>query len=255
MRAEVVPNRLTGMLDMFMTAAEPFGAWGPGPVVETLGGSAKLFDAIASDPRAVANIIGAVATIIAAFFGFLGGVLIKYKLDQRLDRKRRYHESILRKDEVNALAIAFRSEIDTLLSDAKNRLALVSVFERAASPVANVARFDIPSKIVYSSNTHRLGDTGPEVANSIIRAHGHADHIRHLVATTRSETPLTKVYLDGLRDHFLQLINLTVKAHSDLDEFLKCRKKYPESANLVAEAATESTRVKPTKFEIDKPKE
>ena len=59
-----------------MVATEPFGTWGPGPNPEPIGGWARIFDAIANDPRAV-------ATIFAAFFGFLFGTLIKYGLDRR----------------------------------------------------------------------------------------------------------------------------------------------------------------------------
>jgi hypothetical protein len=183
---------------------------------------ARLLDSVANDPRAV-------ATIFAAFFGFLFGVLVKYGLDRRRDDR-------LHDQENTAFAIAFRAELGTLLQEVKVRLSTID--RHAPTKSIHMVNLDIPAKIVYANNTHRLGALGGKVAAQVIHAHASADHIRQIVAAALahlSETDLSPKYGTAIRNNFLTLTRHVERAHNALDLFLGDPKRYPVLTVLPAE--------------------
>ena len=133
-----------------MFAAELFGTWGPGPVPEPVGGWARFLDSIANDPQAV-------ATIVAAFFGFLGGVLFKYGLDRRADRLRRATERRI-------LATGLRAELVGLDMQCGSR---IDAFEELLKEMPEKKEFGglhsfasmaLPPRQVWMAYLGRIGE-------------------------------------------------------------------------------------------------
>jgi hypothetical protein len=138
------------MLETLMLATEPSAIWGAGPGAEPIGWWARLFDSIANDPSAV-------ATIAAAFFGFLGGVLIKYKLDRRFDRLRRETDKRI-------LATALRAELLRLDVECESR---IERFEKQLEDDPERENFGgphyfahllLPPRVVWLAHLHRIGE-------------------------------------------------------------------------------------------------
>ena len=177
-----------------------------------------------------------------AFLGFTFGTWIKHAFDLRQDRIRRNHEKVV-------FAIAFRAELSRLRSDAKSRLVVIGNLEKITTPsFVNVARFDIPAKAVYANNTHRLGELGDRVAELLVGAHGTADHIRHNVAAAladTSKTPLTPIYLAGLRRSFLILTRDAEMAHNALDVFLGNPEGFPILTDVPTDASLDGAPAEP----------
>ncbi len=133
-----------------MFAVEMSSTWGPGPVPEPIGYWARTLDSVVNNPQAV-------ATIIAAFFGFLFGTLIKYGLDRRADRLRRETDRRI-------LAIALRGELLSLDTQAGSR---VKEYEKLLNekPETEVfggphsfARLALPPRQVWMAHLGRIGE-------------------------------------------------------------------------------------------------
>ena len=148
-----------------MIAAEPFNAWGPGPVPEPVGYWARILDSVASDPQAV-------ATILAAFLGFLFGTWIKHWFDLRRDDR-------LRETERQTVATEVQVELAALRVHAGNRYVRVREWRARAETVTAIKMglFGIPRQIFLESNAGRLGLLGPQLTFDIVTAHAQASHI------------------------------------------------------------------------------
>ncbi len=151
------------MLDVFIIAAQPFGTWGPGPVPEPVGYWARILDSIANDPQAV-------ATIIAAFAGFLFGVLIKFLLDRLAGRFRRGTDR-------RFLATALWAELFRLDADCDcSIIGFKTLFnEKPKKKVfggpQSFARLALPPRRVWTVNVGRIGILGGVNPKSLILVH------------------------------------------------------------------------------------
>ncbi|MCH7635506.1 MAG: hypothetical protein IIA36_12580, partial [Proteobacteria bacterium] len=165
------------MLEMFMFATEPFGTWGPGPIPEPVGRWARFLDSITNDPQAV-------ATIIAAFLGFLSGVLIKYGLDRHAERLRRETDRRM-------LATALRGELLNLELECGRR---IDEYEKLLNekPEKEVfggphsfARMALPPRRVWMAHLGRIGELEGVDPESLILVHSSFDSHDLVVETLK----------------------------------------------------------------------
>lgn len=138
------------MLDTLMLATEPFGTWGPGRVQP----ESTWWGQTISHP-----------TIIAAFLGFFGGVLIKFLLELWLDgiRSRRARQ---------ILATALRAELVQMDSECSSRIEAFEELlnqnpeaERLGGP-HSFARMALPPRRIWMAHLSRIGElkgVDPEV--------------------------------------------------------------------------------------------
>ncbi|MCH8999599.1 MAG: hypothetical protein IID48_15240 [Proteobacteria bacterium] len=208
------------------------------PAIQALSGGAAAF-------------LGALVGAAAGLGAILGGALYNAKLNRdEYERRRR--------DESRTIAIAFRAELLTVMSDAAVRLKFFAGRTKAPMPVVEIAAFDVPRKVVYDNNTHRLGDLGEKVAELVVYAHGNVDHIRQTIAAILaypSDTMVPPIYMDEVRRAFFQLAENAAKAHNALDVFLGDPERYPDLTNLAAEAAPGGASAKSAKPDLEKPSE
>ncbi len=190
------------MLEMFVFATEPFGTWGPGPITEPIGGWARFVDSIANDPRAV-------ATIIAAFFGFLGGVLIKDWLDRRADRFRRETDRRI-------LATALRAELVDFDVKCGSR---IEAFEELLkdNPEKEVlggphsfARMALPPRRVWMAHVGRIGELEGVDPEGLILVHSSFDSYDLAVETLKQRAGDQGVGREALQDRVNQLKRMRV---------------------------------------------
>ena len=151
------------MLDIIMVATEPFGTWGPGPNPEPIGGWARIFDAIANDPRAV-------ATIFAAFFGFLSGTLIKYGLDRRAYFLRRQTDRRMLKTALRAELVGLDVKIRAIVG------AIEELFQKNPTKTVfgdqySIATMALPPRRVWAAHIDRIGELNGADSESLVLVH------------------------------------------------------------------------------------
>jgi hypothetical protein len=144
------------MLDILMLATEPFGTWGPGPVQSV----PTRWEQTISHP-----------TIISAFFGFFGGVLIKSAIDGVVDWRRRVRRT-------RRLAAELHSELRWIW-EALRRVELNTIEERDRTTGETVViyrnewqRKPAPEMPVFKAQLGQLGLLGVEVSAGLIKLNG-----------------------------------------------------------------------------------
>ena len=180
-----------------MFATEPFGTWGPGPAPEPVGGWARFVDSLANDPQAV-------ATIVAAFLGFLFGVLIKYGLDRRADRLRRETDRRI-------LATALRAELVSLDMHCSTRIEafeeLLKVYPgmKVIGGPEYFARMALPPRQVWAAHLGRIGELEGFDPDALILVYGSFDNYDLAVETMKYRAGDQGATRKGLQDRVDQL--------------------------------------------------
>ncbi len=143
-----------------MFATEPFGTWGPGPVPEPAGDWTRILDSVANDPQAV-------ATIIAAFLGFLVGVLIKFLLDRLADRFRRGTDRRFLANALWAELVRVDAECNGSIKTLSRLLNEKPKKEVFGGP-HSFARLALPPRRVWMVNLDRIGVLGSVIPTTLI---------------------------------------------------------------------------------------
>lgn len=146
-----------------MFAAEPFGTWGPGPVPGPVGYWTRIFDSVANDPQAV-------ATIIAAFLGFLSGVLIKFLLDRLADRFRRGTDRQFLATALWAELVGLDADCDGSIKEF-NRLLNEKPKKEVFGGPHSFARLALPPRLVWMAQVGRIGVLGGVNPTTLILVH------------------------------------------------------------------------------------
>ena len=184
-----------------MLAIEPSGTWGPGPIPEPVGYWARILDSVANDPQAV-------TTIIAAFLGFLGGVLIKYGLDRRAERLRRETDR-------RALSAALRAELVRLDVECDGR---IKAFEKLLrdNPGNKVlggpwsfAQMVLPPRRVWMALLGRLGELEGVDPDRLILAYSSFDSYDLTVEVSKQQSGGLGVRREALQAAVDQLTRMT----------------------------------------------
>ena len=158
------------MLDMFIIGADSFGTWGPGPGAEPLGSWVKIFNTIASDPRAV-------ATIFAAFFGFVVGTIVKFVFDLWLDWNRKRRERKIVAIEMQADLVALRIHALEAANYLQNR-----VDTEVNMTVGQLVTFEPPRRAFLHAAGGRFGLLGFDICSEIVTALARVTKIRRRFA-------------------------------------------------------------------------
>jgi hypothetical protein len=188
-----------------MLATEPSAIWGAGPGAEPIGWWERLLDSIASDPRAV-------ATIIAAFVGFLGGVLIKDWLDRRRETKRQGKETIQLAAAIHAEIYALRMLIEGSL------VALQRLIEKAGNNEIHISTaawlsHEPPEMEFFSSRIGQLDKLPRQIAGDLILLNMAITDLQRLIirSVQHVEESNSQVGSGGLRVIHGRFINLVRK--------------------------------------------
>ncbi len=228
MRAAVARVRLAGMMLSRIIVAALLTA-------SAIIAAVRFFwSDIVAQPDSAAAFLGALAGAGGGLLAIIFGAVINAELNRRRDDR-------LRKQETNAMAIAFRAELIAFISDAEIRLTVLRTFGEVKRPITatDMLQVDIPAKPVYATNTHRLGGLCDRVTLSVVEAHRSADHIRHNVGAARASQPegaVGKPALERIRRDFRRLIVDAAKAINALDAFLGDPHRHPDPEALAAAA-------------------
>ena len=177
------------MLDILILATEPFGTWGPG----SPGPQSTWWEQTVSHP-----------TIIAAFLGFFGGVLIKFLLEIWLDwiRARRARRIV---------ATALRAELVQLDVECGSR---VDAFEELLKeePDKQVYgdphsfdRMSLPPRRVWMAHLDRIGELEGVDPDGLILLHASLDSHDLIVETLKQRAGGQGVSREALQDRVDQL--------------------------------------------------
>ena len=179
------------MLETFMFATESFGTWGPGPAPEPLGYWTRILDAVANDPRAV-------ATIIAAFLGFLFGALIKYGLDRLTDRLRR---KTYRRNLESALGAELLSLEVARQARIKDYTKLLNEYpnEEVLGGAHSFVRMPLPPRRVWMAQLGRIGELKGVDTDTLTLVHALFDNYDLAVETERQRTDGKGVHRETLQ--------------------------------------------------------
>ena len=188
------------------------------PAIEALSGGSAAF-------------LGALAGAAAGLGGILAGALYNAKLNR--DENKR-----LRSEQARTLVVGLRAELIALMDDAVTRVGTVELLRGLDDPVRppQVTVLDLRPKVVFTSNTHRLGDLGGVGSLRVIAAHTMADHVRNNIATVRAHGPDEFVDDNGLENlgaDFQQLVQEAALAVNALDAFLGEPASYPDPESVL----------------------
>ena len=168
------------MLELFTIAADPFGTWGPGPIPEPVGYWTRILDSVANDPQAV-------VTILAAFFGFVVGVLSKYGLERLADHLRRETDR-------RALSAALRAELLRLDVECGSR---IKAFEKllGENPHNKVlggpwsfAQMALPPRRVWMALLDRIGELEDVHPDSLVLVYSLFDSYDLMVEVSKQQS-------------------------------------------------------------------
>jgi len=128
-----------------------------------------------------------IAMVLSAFLGFLGGTLIKFRLDRRRDH-------LLHKEEVKILAAELLAELDSQRDSLKYLRDYCSSLKQVAATdqkfimtEAGWNLLQVPGSSVYQGNIGRLGILPAEVATKLVKHHTQMEMIPRIVAYFVSE--------------------------------------------------------------------
>lgn len=128
-----------------------------------------------------------IAMVLSAFLGFLGGTLIKFRLDRRRDH-------LLHKEEVKILAAELLAELDShrdsleYLRDYCSSLKQVAATDQKfIMTEAGWNLLQVPGSSVYQGNIGRLGILPAEVATKLVKHHTQMEMLPRIVAYFVSE--------------------------------------------------------------------
>ena len=180
-----------------MFATEPFGTWGPGPVPEPVGYWARILDSVANDPQAV-------ATIIAAFVGFLFGMLFKYWFDRRADRFRRETDRRILATALRAELLSFDVKCGSRIEAFEELLKENPEMEVLGGP-HSFARMALPPRRVWMAHLGRIGELEGFDPESLILVHSSFDSHDLVVETLKQRAGGQGVSREALQDRVDQL--------------------------------------------------
>lgn len=185
----------------------------------------QFWPTIAALSGGSAAFLGALVGAAAGLGAILAGALYNAKLNR--DENRR-----LRSEHARTLAIGLRAELITLMDDAADRVSTVEELRATDDSIrpTQIAVLDLPAKVVFASNTDRLGDLAAIGSVQVIAAHARADHIRNNVAAARAHAPTDFVDDNALRRFeadFRQLVEDGAVGVNALNAFLGELTSYP----------------------------
>ncbi len=160
-----------------MFATESFGTWGPGPIPKPVGYWARIHDSVVNDPQAV-------ATIIAAFLGFLFGVLIKFLLDRLADRFRRGTDRQFLATALWAELVGLDADCDGSIKEFK-KLLNEKPKKKVFGGLHSFARLALPPRQVWMAHLGRIGELDGVDPESLILVHASFDSYDLAVQTSK----------------------------------------------------------------------
>ncbi len=201
----------------------------------------NYWDALAAIPDNIAAFLGALS---GAGFGLLA-ILLGAFYNAELNRRR---DDRLRNQEARAIATALRAELAHLIAEALERWKAMGIRYSAKVELrpAHVASFELPPKLVFANNAHRLGDLGDAAARGVVSAHGLAENLRTMVAAARAktaETVLSDSLLESIWKGLAVVAEVAAEATNALDDFLGEPQHYPDQKSAV-ESVLEPLRAK-----------
>lgn len=191
----------------------------------------NYWDALAAIPDSIAAFLGALSGAGFGLLAILGGAFYNADLNRQRDDR-------LRNQQARAMAIALRAELVQLIAEAQVRWVATRRLDFTAGEIrpGSVVALDLPPKLVFASNTHRLGDLGTAAASSVVHAHGIAENHRMNVAAALAQTAETDldasfqaVFLDDLEG----LIKFSAEATNALDDILGDHQHHLDPSSVV----------------------